>query len=233
MGGWSAEREVSLRSGKACAEALESAGYGSRASMPAATSPSELRASCARRLLQRAARPLGRGRLRAGPARAAGHPLHAFGRAGLGARHAQGARQGRDARGRRAGGRRQGRDAGARRPRRTCWRGPMSLKPVAEGSSVGVVHRPRGPRAPAAGAQRSGLGVRRGPAGRALHPRPRADLRRHRRPRRRRHRDRAGRGAALLQLRGQVRAGRLAARAAGPAFTECLRIGAEVNLDGP
>jgi D-alanine-D-alanine ligase len=27
MGGWSAEREVSLRSGKACADALESAGY--------------------------------------------------------------------------------------------------------------------------------------------------------------------------------------------------------------
>src|ERR687887_2778043 len=27
MGGWSAEREVSLRSGKACAEALESQGY--------------------------------------------------------------------------------------------------------------------------------------------------------------------------------------------------------------
>src|SRR5215831_2024630 len=28
MGGWSAEREVSLRSGKACAEALERQGYG-------------------------------------------------------------------------------------------------------------------------------------------------------------------------------------------------------------
>src|SRR5918912_3014331 len=27
MGGWSAEREVSLRSGKSCAEALESKGY--------------------------------------------------------------------------------------------------------------------------------------------------------------------------------------------------------------
>ena len=27
MGGWSAEREVSLRSGKACAEALERRGY--------------------------------------------------------------------------------------------------------------------------------------------------------------------------------------------------------------
>src|SRR5262245_30642368 len=27
MGGWSAEREVSLRSGKACAEALERGGY--------------------------------------------------------------------------------------------------------------------------------------------------------------------------------------------------------------
>ena len=27
MGGWSAEREVSLRSGKACAEALDRLGY--------------------------------------------------------------------------------------------------------------------------------------------------------------------------------------------------------------
>ena len=27
LGGWSADREVSLRSGKACADALESAGY--------------------------------------------------------------------------------------------------------------------------------------------------------------------------------------------------------------
>ena len=27
MGGWSAEREISLRSGKACADALERAGY--------------------------------------------------------------------------------------------------------------------------------------------------------------------------------------------------------------
>ena len=27
MGGWSAEREISLRSGKACAEALERRGY--------------------------------------------------------------------------------------------------------------------------------------------------------------------------------------------------------------
>ena len=27
MGGWSAEREISLRSGKACADALERSGY--------------------------------------------------------------------------------------------------------------------------------------------------------------------------------------------------------------
>ena len=44
MGGWSAEREVSLRSGKACADALERAAIASPASMSAATS----RPCCAR-----------------------------------------------------------------------------------------------------------------------------------------------------------------------------------------
>ena len=39
MGGWSAEREVSLRSGKACADALDAAGLsGHAASMSGATS---------------------------------------------------------------------------------------------------------------------------------------------------------------------------------------------------
>ena len=52
-----------------------------------------------------------------------------------------------------------------------------------------------------------GWAYRRGPAGGAIHSRSRADLRRHGRPRARRHRDRAGRGAWLLQLRSQIRAG--------------------------
>ena len=38
MGGWSAEREVSLRSGKACADALSAPAIASPASMSAATS---------------------------------------------------------------------------------------------------------------------------------------------------------------------------------------------------
>ena len=45
---------------------------------------------------------------------------------------------------------------------------PYVVKPVAEGSSVGVFIVPRGPRASAPGAQRSRLGVRRRVAGRAL-----------------------------------------------------------------
>ena len=61
-------------------------------------------------------------------------------------------------------------------------------------------HRARRSRASAAGADRSGLDPWRGLAGRAIHPRPRVDLRRHGRPGTRRHRDRAGRGAGLLQL---------------------------------
>ena len=46
-------------------------------------------------------------------------------------------------------------------------------------------------------------------------------------------RDRSRRVAALLQLRGQVCRRRLAPSAAGADFIECLRIGAEVNADGP
>ncbi|MEJ0043005.1 MAG: hypothetical protein WDM81_12730 [Rhizomicrobium sp.] len=46
-------------------------------------------------VFQRAARDAGARWLRPGPARIAAHALHPFGRAGLGARHAQAAHQGR------------------------------------------------------------------------------------------------------------------------------------------
>ena len=95
---------------------------------------------------------------------------------------------------------------------------PYVLKPVAEGSSVGVyiVREDH-----AASARRSST-IRAGPsaraAGRALHPRARADLRRDGRARAGRHRDRPGRDAALLQLRSQVRGRRLACTCCRPRF---------------
>ena len=52
--------------------------------------------------------------------------------------HAQGARQGGDAGCRRSRGRGPDRARGPRRRARTCCRAPYVLKPVAEGSSVGV-----------------------------------------------------------------------------------------------
>ena len=61
MGGWSAEREVSLRSGEACAEAAERAGYRvSRVDVGAMSRPCWTSSSPMWR--STAARPSGRGR---------------------------------------------------------------------------------------------------------------------------------------------------------------------------
>ena len=83
LGGFSAEREVSLRSGKACAEALESGRLHGHAYRCRARSCRAPVPGAAGGVLQRPARALGRGRLRAGPAGDPGHPLYAFRRAGL------------------------------------------------------------------------------------------------------------------------------------------------------
>ena len=92
MGGWSSEREVSLSSGENVARALRRAGLrraaASTSARPAAAILRRAHAA-ARRGVQRAARPLRRGRLHPGRARGARHALHPFRRARLGARHGQ------------------------------------------------------------------------------------------------------------------------------------------------
>ena len=232
MGGLSAEREVSLNSGDACAEALESAGYKVTRIDAGRDLADQLRARQARRLLQRAARPLGRGRLRAGPARAARHPLHALRRAGLGARHAQGARQGGDARGRHARCRRPGREPRGGGARRTCCRGPTcsSRSRKARASASSSCARTTRIRRRSSTIRRWAFGeellAERFIPGRELTCAVMGD--------------RAlgvteivpAEALALLQLRGQVRGRRLAPPAAGAGFIKCLRIGAEVNVDG-
>ena len=139
MGGWSAERPVSLSSGKECADALEEAGY-RVTRVDVGRDIAEVLAKLeARRRLQRAARPVRRGRLRPGRARDPRHSLHAFRRARLGARHEQG--QGEE---RRRGRRHSGRRAPHRRSRFEAAREhvlppPYVVKPIAEGSSFGVL----------------------------------------------------------------------------------------------
>ena len=97
MGGWSAEREVSLRSGKACADALERTGYRVTRVDVGRDIATVLRTLKPDVALQRAARPAGRGRHPAGHSGDSRHPLHPLRRHGLGGGDAEGRRQGADA----------------------------------------------------------------------------------------------------------------------------------------
>ncbi len=96
MGGLSAERSVSLRSGTAVADALESEGYRVTRIDVDRDVARRIEEVSARGLLQRASWKIRRGRLHPGHPRDHGYPVYAFGRAVVGARHAQGARQGSD-----------------------------------------------------------------------------------------------------------------------------------------
>ena len=93
MGGWSAEREVSLTSGRGVAEALRGARPSRRRDRHGARRRRQARARGPRRRVQRAARHAGRGRIDAGPARHHGAALYAFGPRHLGDRDRQGADQ--------------------------------------------------------------------------------------------------------------------------------------------
>ena len=136
MGGWSAEREVSLTlRARPAPRRWRARATASPASTSAATSPQVLAALKPDVVLQRAARPLRRGRHHPGHAGDPGHPLHPLRRAGLGARHAQGPGQGRDGGGRRAGAAAAMVVTASRRPRRHVLPPPYVVKPVDEGSS--------------------------------------------------------------------------------------------------
>ena len=96
MGGLSAEREVSLRSGKACAKALEAGRLRVTRVDVGRDIADVLAAAQARRRAQRPARPARRGWHHPGHSGDPGHSLHPFRRPGLGARHAEGHSQGDD-----------------------------------------------------------------------------------------------------------------------------------------
>ena len=76
-GGRSSEREVSLRTGAACADALAAKGLRRRARRRGPRGRRAAARAAGRRRVRRAARPLGRGRLHPGAARVDGHPVHA------------------------------------------------------------------------------------------------------------------------------------------------------------
>ena len=230
MGGLSAEREVSLRSGAACAEALEGEGYRvtqidvgrDLAARLAEVTPDV----CFNALHGR----FGEDGCVQGLLEMPRHPLHALRRARVRAGHAQGARQGRDGAGRRAGRRRRGRDA-AREAAEPPRAGAALCR---EAGGRRLQRRRRHRRAPAptrppqAIGEPAGLGRHR--HGRALHPRPRADLRRDRRLRHRRHRDRAAQGPRASTITRRNTPPAAPARAAGRTFTGCLPIGPEIHV---
>ena len=138
MGGWSAEREVSR-----CAPArpapmrAERAGYRVTRVDVGRDIATVLTHAQARRGAQRAARPARRGRHAAGHSGNSRHSLQPLRRAGLGARHAEGRRQGRDAGRRRAGAGRQGGVAprGRRRPSAAAALRASSRSPKARASA--------------------------------------------------------------------------------------------------
>ena len=171
MGGWSAEREVSLRLGPGLRRGAGGRGLPRHAaSMSGATSRTVLARPEARRRVQRPARALGRGRHRPGHAGDAANPLHPFRRAGLGAGDAEGHAPRRDGGGRRAGAARHGRSTVSKRRKSHVLPPPYVVKPVNEGSSVGVIIvREDAPSAAGADAARTGPSAT--SAGRELHSR--------------------------------------------------------------
>ena len=133
-GGRSAEREVSLKTGKACAEALRSRGLDVTLVDAGLDLDVRLRALGRRRGLRRPSRTVRGGRLRPGAPRVDGHPVHRIGRALLGHGHGQGALEAPLPRGRAGAGRLPG---VPRLPRRLDRRGRPARR-AAGGGEAGL-----------------------------------------------------------------------------------------------
>ena len=228
MGGRSAEREVSLVSGKACARRSRGARlprHPDRCRPRSARGAGGGAAGCR---VQCAARPFRRGRTRAGPARPSRAALHPFRRAGLGAGHGQAHGQAR---------------VRQRRPALPRGRGdharPAAGRPAAGAAVRGQaggrgLQRRRGDRARrrSAPAHRPQRCRPRLPApGRALRPRPRADLRGARRRAPGGHRDPAQ--SRLLRLPRQIHRGFATHLVPGAAVAGAVRGGDGRGAEGP
>ena len=219
MGGWSAEREVSLRSGKACADALE---------RPAAIASAHRRDARHRR---RAAtlkpdvalnvlhgRPGEDGTMQ-GMLEILGIPYtHSGVLASAVAMQKDIAKT--VLSGRRAGAGRHGRVA-PRGGEEHVLPPPYVIKPVAEGSSVGVFIVREDHAHPPQELMRDDWTFGDKVLVEPLHSRQGTDLRGDGRRGARRHRDRAD--GAVLRLRGEIRARRLEAHPAGAGFVRRLR----------
>ena len=187
MGGWSAEREVSLVSGAACADGLREAGYDVHDDR---RRPRPRRRCCARSsrapdvVFNALHGRYGEDGCDPGPARAAGHPLHPFRRAGLGARHGQADGQ---ARLRRAPACRCPEGKVVEPSTRLADGDPMPrpyvVKPIDRGLQRRRAHRARRRQPAAARPRRTGRSATQVLVER-YRPRPRADRRRDGRPRR-------------------------------------------------
>ena len=138
MGGWSAEREISLRSGKACAEALRGLGYRVTRIDVGRDIASVLSTVKPDIALNVSAWPPGRGWHVAGHIGDPRHPLHPFRRDGFCGCHAEGDSKERSFVRPSAGARRHRCYRAWRRPSGICSPPPYVIKPLAEGSSVGV-----------------------------------------------------------------------------------------------
>ena len=219
MGGWSAEREVSLRSGKACADALGRRGYRVTpidVGRDVAAALTAARPDVALNVLH--GRPGEDGTLQ-GLLEILGIP---YSHSGVLASALAMQKDYAKALFRAAGvpvaedrvvSRLEAAKAHLMAP-------PYVVKPVAEGSSVGVFIVTEDHPHPPQELYRDDWPFGDDGHGRALHPGQGTDLRGARRPGARRHRNRAG--DAVLRLRGKIRRRRLQTPPAGANFTECL-----------
>ena len=230
MGGWSAEREVSLRSGKACADALARVGYRvTRVDVgrDVATVLSALKPDVALNVLH--GRPGEDGTLQ-GVLEILGIPYSHSGVLASALAMQKDYRQGADAAPPACRCRRAWWCRASRPPKRHLMAPPYVIKPIAEGSSVGVFIVTEEHAHPPQELTRDDWAFGEHGPGRTLHPRQGADLRGDGRPGARRDRDRAD--DAVLRLRGEIRPRRLQTRAAGANFTICLPRGPKTSACG-